>query len=203
MPKGVPDGSHTLYAIGSKGDVASAPFNVNVPAPRPTSLSIVNGLAQTGRVEQGDRVEVTFSERLDVSSMCSTWSGDLVNQTIARNDVTVHIEDNAAASGNDRLRVTTAAGACGGNFRFGSIDLGSPGFVAGATTFTGAAPNDSRVVWDATTFKLTITLGVRATGANPARLNSPVTATYTPDPAIANPSGRTVTGTASRTAVQF
>ncbi|MGH2819837.1 MAG: hypothetical protein ACRDJ5_04195, partial [Actinomycetota bacterium] len=203
LPKGTSDGTHTIFAVGNRGDVASATVSVGVPRPTPQSLALING-GQASRIGTGDRIEVTYSERLDVASMCSTWSGDLADQSIASdNAVTVTIADDAAPSGNDLLSVTTGSGACGGQFRFGQVDLGSTAYVGGNTSFAGAGASRSLVDWDATAFKLTVTLGARATGTNPARVTAAATAIYTPDPAIMNVSGRTITGTTQVTAVHF
>jgi hypothetical protein len=157
-----------------------------------------------GSPRQTDRIEVTFSQRLDVASICSTWSGDTSNQTITGGNVAwVVITNNGAPSGNDSATVGTTATACGGQFHFGTIDLGSPNFVTGNAYFGGSGGGATTVSWNATTFRLDITLGSLAFGSTPATVGSNVTATYTPDPLITNPSGTPVTGTAQRTAVQF
>lgn len=204
IPPGTSNGAHTVYAIGNNGDVASASITVNVPPFSPTSLLIPNGGNQTGRPQQGDRIEVAFNQALSVASMCSTWSGDGANQSIAGNDVvTVTISDNAAPSGNDLLTVTTSGAACGGDFNLGSVDVGSPNFVIGTTTFSGAGVDASSIAWDAGTRKLTVTLGSRVLGGNPARVNATVTSTYTPSPALLSTSGSAAVGTVSSTAIQF
>ena len=158
IPPGTPNGAHTVYAIGSNGDVASASVTVNVPPFSPTSLLIPNGGNQTGRPQQGDRVEVALNQDLSVTSMCSIWTGDGANQSIAAdNVVTVTISDNGAPSGNDQLTVATSAAACGGAFNFGSVDMGSDAFVGGNTTFSGAGVDASTIAWDAAARKLTVT----------------------------------------------
>jgi hypothetical protein len=203
IPKGATNGTHTVYAVGDQGDVASQSISVNVTPPSPSALAWTN-INQAGRAEAGDAVRVTFSQALDVGSLCSTWSGDASNQSIAVDSVvTVRIQNDAAPSGNDLLDVTTTAAACGGQFHFGSIDLGSTSFVTGATTFAGTGANRSSIAWNPTTRQLTVTLGARATGGNPGRVNSSVTSTYTPDPAIRNTSWTPITGTTSFTGVQF
>jgi hypothetical protein len=203
IPKATTNGAHVVYAIGNQGDVASAAINVNVTPPTPTDLMLRNVLT-AGRPRQTDRIEVTFSQRMDVASICSTWSGDSTNQLITGNNVAwVVITNNAAPSGNDQLTVATTATACGGQFHFGNVDLGSPNFVTGDTYYGGSATNQTIVAWNATTFRLDITLGAIAFGPAPGTVGASVTATYTPDPVISNPSGTPITGTASRTAVQF
>lgn len=208
IPKGVANNaSHTVYALGSGADRASAAISVAVPAPTPVDILLRNSqnLLQAGRPKPGDTIEVTFSHAMDVASLCPTWSNDAANQAITANDVVrVEILDNAAPSGNDSIRVTTTTAACGGDFRFGSVDMGSPLFVTGGNAiFSGAAPSQSTVTWDAAARRLVVTLGARSGGVNPSKVAVPVTAVYTPNPAILSTSGIAVTGTASRTAVQF
>ena len=205
IPPGTPNGIHPVYAIGSSGDVASASITVNVPPFSPTSLLNANGGNQTGRPQELDRVEVDFNQGLSVASMCSTWSGDGTNQSInADNVVTVTLSNNAAPSGNDRLTVTTSAAACGGTFNFGSLDMGSPDFVTNSPTFAGTGAAASTVTWNATTRKLTVTLGARVTGGPPpGRVNTVLTSTYTPSPTLMSTSGFGVVGTVSNAAIQF
>ncbi|MGH2698316.1 MAG: hypothetical protein ACRDJL_03840 [Actinomycetota bacterium] len=199
VPSSVADGGHTLYAVGSGGDVAAASFNVGVPSPQPSLLIPNVGVA--GRPERGDRVEVTFSEPLSVSSLCSAWSNDNADQQITGNGVvTVQIANNQPG-GNDVLTVT--ANACGAQgFKFGSIDLGSPNFVTATRTFEGnGGPNRSVVDYSAGQQKLVITLGAASGGVG--TVSQAVTATYTPDPSIAGTNGRLVSGSASTSAVHF
>ena len=70
--------------------------------------------------------------------MCATWSGDFTDQTLdALGDVTVILSDGGVA--NDTLTVTSAS--C--TFRFGTVTLGSTGFVTGGTvTFSGSTVAD-------------------------------------------------------------
>ena len=203
IPMGTSNGPHTVYAAGAEGDIASASIDVNVSQPSPTDVQVSNGGGgQTGRANQGDTVKVIYSEALDVSSLCSTWSGNALGQILNLDSVvSVTINDNAVG-GNDKLVVSTL-GACANNFRFGSIDLGSPSFVTGQTTFSGIGTAKSTVAWDATLHQLLVTLGAKSLGPNPARVTTVTTATYTPDPGILNPSGRAITGTATRSAIQF
>ncbi len=193
VPSSVVDGAHTLYAAGGGGDIASAAFTVAAPTPSPTSLTTANGGGNGGarKIGTGDTVAVAFSSPLKVSTMCSTWSGDGSNQNAAG---TVHVDDNAA-SGNDRLRLTTTAPVCGGAFKFGQIDLGNNGFVTAGTTFTAS------LAWNASQSTLTITVLNDSTDSK--KVNSPATAVYTPDAAMTGTSGRAVVGTVSATAFHF
>ena len=109
-----------------------------------------------GKAEQGDRIDRHVLQTLTVSSMCSTWSGDFNDQTLAAlGDVTVTLTDGGIA--NDTLTVTSAS--C--TFHFGTINLGATGYVTGGNvTFSGSTTADkSTIAWNATTRALTITLG--------------------------------------------
>jgi hypothetical protein len=142
--------------------------------PVPVSLTTTNG---NGTPQSNDTISIVFSERLSVSSVCSTWSNDGASQTLsANNDVTVTVTDGGAA--NDTLMVSSAT--C--QLHFGSIDLGSPGFVTATRTFSGTGSGRSMVDWTLASLTLRVTLG-SASGAV-STVSSAVTSTYTPDAAI-------------------
>ena len=125
-------------------------------APTPTTMQLVDTGGTAGKAEQGDQIVVMFSQTLKVSTMCATWSGDFTDQSLAAlGDVTVTLSDGGVA--NDTLTVTSAS--C--TFRFGTVKLGSTGFVTGGkVTFSGSTVADeSTITWDATTHTLIITLG--------------------------------------------
>lgn len=205
IPVGTSNGSHTVYAVGDQGDVAGAAITGDLP--RPVSLSINNGGPTAGTPERLDTVVVGFSERLSVSSLCSTWSNDNVNQSISANSVvSVTMRNNASASGNDLLVVSTTSAACGGAFRFGSVDLGSAQFVTGTgdAVFAGGGASASTVSWNATSFQLTIRLGAKSGGTGTVgSVAAATTATYSPAAGITSSSGNAVTGTVGSTRVQF
>jgi hypothetical protein len=53
------------------------------------------------------------------------------------------------------------------NINFGSLDLGSSGYVSGGNvTFCGSASNETKVTWTASSDTLTITLGSQNTCPN-------------------------------------
>jgi len=208
IPNTVADGSHSLYAVGAGGDTSNAPFTINAPVPTPSSVLLANGGATTGLPERLDRVTVTFSSAINTSTMCSAW-GPTGNQSLSTDNAQLYVavENNAAASGNDRLVVSSAelvTPLCATPFKFGSIDLGSANFVTnGDSIFAGTGANRTTATWTASTRTLVITLGGLYQGNAPARVSQSLTATYTPDPAIMGSNGRPVGGTVSRTAVQF
>jgi hypothetical protein len=194
IPNTISNGTHTLYAIGNNGDIASATFTVNASFPTPTSLAAQNG-GTAGVLDRGDQILVTYSEAMDASSFCSTWSGT-GNQTItADNVVTVSVVNNGAPGGNDLLTVSTSAAACGGAFHFGSVNLGSPNYVSSNSTFRGTGGSASTISYTAgTTRRMTIVLGARASGTSSGTVSGTITYGHTPDPAILGANGRPITG---------
>jgi large repetitive protein len=179
-------GNHSSFAAQSPADKA---------APVPISVVLADG---SGTIDAGDTASVTFSEPLAVASVCSTWSGNGSNQSIAANgDVVVTVTDNGAA--NDTLSSVTSAASCGGTVHFGAIDLGSTGWIAATTTYSGTGKNKSRVGWTAATATLSVTLGTPS-GASGA-LSGPLTATYTPDAAITDAAGNPVAGSVTATSM--
>jgi hypothetical protein len=205
IPAGTSNGSHTVYAVGNQGDVAGAAVIVALPGP--VSLSINNGGSATGAPERLDTVVIGFSEKLSVSSLCSTWSNDNSNQSITANSVAgVIIYNNASDAGNDLLVVSTTTPTCGGDFRFGSIDLGSPQFVTGTgdAWFYGNGGNATTISWNATSFLLTVRLGAKSSGTGTVgTVTTATTATYSPAVGVTSSSGDAVLGTVSSTRVQF
>jgi hypothetical protein len=203
IPLGVTNGTHTLYAVGSQGDVASATFTVNLPVPTPTSLELRNESDDTtGTPERDDEIRVVYSQRLSVNSICSAWNNDNVDQSLTTsNALWAVISDDSGATGNDVLSITTLS-TCAGGFKFGTIDLGSDDFVDSTSYFGGSGSSATTAHWDVSSRRLTITLGNRIYGSV-ERETSSVTATYTPEASILGTNGQPITGTASRTARHF
>jgi len=134
---------------------------------RPEIVSVALENAGTaGTAEQGDRVVITFTDALDPSSVCSTFSSS--SGTQSHSDLTVQI------TGNPNVLTITNAGGCVTS-GFGSITLSSGGnrYTNLTLTFT-----DSTLTWDADARQLRLTLGART-----GRERTGVTAhdtTYTP-----------------------
>jgi hypothetical protein len=190
------DGQYDLRVIttdrsGNTFTSAAVMAEVQNAAPTATAVQLLDGGGTAGTAEQGDRIVVTFSETLRVSTLCSIWSGDFSDQTLAAlSDVTVTLADGVVAS--DTVTLTSASCA----FHFGSINLGSTGYATGGNvTFSGSTTADrSTIAWSATTRTLTITLGHGA-GLGSVGTVASSAATYTPDAAIKSGFGTTITGT--------
>jgi len=194
IPNTITNGTHTLYVIGSNGDIVSDTFTVNASFPTPTSLVAQNG-GQSGRLDQEDTIMVTYSQAMDASSFCSTWSGTGNQSITAGNVVTVTVINNGGPGGNDLLTVSTSGAACGGDFHFGSVDLGSPNYVNSNSTFRGWGGSASTIAYTAGgTRRMTIVLGARASGTSSGTVGGSITYGHTPDPAILGTNGRPITG---------
>jgi hypothetical protein len=152
-----------------------------------TAVNLANGTGIAGRVDAGDRVDITFSDALAVSSICSTWTGNGSNQSLtADNDVSV-IMTNAATD-----TLTFSATSCG-TFNVGSLNLASTAYTTANVTFKGAGAGATTVTWNVATKTLTITLGT-ASGAGAATVASS-TPVLTPSGALTDPNGVVVGGT--------
>jgi hypothetical protein len=196
------DGQYDLRVITtdkSGNSITSAAVMVEVQnaAPTATAVQLLDSAGIAGRAEQADRIIITFSDTLRVSTLCSAWSGDFTDQSLAGlGDVTVTITDGGVA--NDSLTVTSASCA----LHFGTIGLGSTGYATGGNvTFSGATTADkSTIAWTTAPHTLTLTLGHSAgTGATGTVVSS--AATYTPDAAIKNGIGTAIIGTFNTGAV--
>ena len=176
-----------------------------------TSVTLSNGGvgSTAGTVNRGDTITVQYSGPMSVSSMCSTWSGDTTNQSITADGV-VAVSIHNGGTANDYMDLSTTSAACGGAFHFGTLTLGGNGYLVSTPiqTFGGTGgTNVSTIAYNASTYTLTITLGINETtpgvdGSNNVPGNT--TATLAPDPAILGSTGLSVTGTGTTTnTVQF
>jgi hypothetical protein len=194
-------GSFTVALAATGGIVDAAgnhsSFAAQAPADKAPPVPIAVVLADgDGTIAAGDTASVTFSEPLAVATVCSTWSGNGSNQSIAANsDVSVTVADNGTA--DDTLSAVASAANCGGTVHFGIIDLGSAGWVAATTTYNGTGRNKSRVDWTVSTSTLRVTLGTAS--ATSGTVSGSVNAAYTPDAAITDPAGNTAAGSVTAT----
>lgn len=147
-------------AVANDGDFAGQTYTIDRPVPTITSLELKNRIGGiAGKIEQGDMIVVTFSQRMRVSSFCDDWSNDMANQILdGNNDVTVDIDSNDADGNDNEITIRTDTDdACA--FQFGAIDLDDDDYIDEDSTFHGSGVDKSTIQWDATNFRLTITLG--------------------------------------------
>jgi hypothetical protein len=153
-----------------------------------TAVSLVNGTGVAGRIDTGDRIDITFSDALAVASVCSTWSGNGSDQTLAGdNNVAVLLTNGGA--GNDTL--TFSATSC--TLNIGSLNLGNTGYATANVTFRGTGVGASQVQWSVGSRTLSVTLGTASGGgATTVASSTPV---MTPSTALTNPDTVPVGGT--------
>ncbi len=186
---------YTLTGLDLAGNTVAISTTVKLGV-YASAVSLVNGTGTAGRVDQGDRVVVTFSDDIAVSSLCSAWSGNTSDQLInADNAVTVTLVD--GVPGNDSLTVSSSQ--C--TLNVGNLGLASTAYTLATVTFGGAGPNASTVAWSASTRQLTVTLGA-VSGPGPAVVATNVVATYTPSVAVTNPGAVPLGGSFATAAVK-
>ncbi len=170
-------------AVGNQSSfAATAPTDDADPVPEMVRLD--NGGHSTGKVESGDYVTITYSEPMSVSSICSTWTNNSLDQS---KSVTVTLNYNG---NSDYL---TVASPCS---NIGNIDT-NRNYTSTTRTFSG-----STVAWDVSAETLTITLG-SPSGSVSNTTQSSTAPTYTPTASLKDPAGNPMpttpfTGTSSR-----
>ena len=148
-----------------------------------STVSLVNG-GTAGVVDRGDQIVVRFSRAMKWSTICGSWlefAGQWYDLNAFTGDgtrVTVRVSGSGLGNGaaNDVLTVTT--GNCTGALRFGSINLGSPGFVSGTRNFSS-----SPMTFNTSTQTLTIRLGTPDQSGGTGSVSS-TAPTYTADGGI-------------------
>lgn len=137
----------------AKNSKTETEYTVTVDGVAPTASDIqtTNKSGGTaGLPELGDKVVFTFSEPPDPNSILAGWTG-------ASTSVVVHIDDNAAASGDDQLQVFNSTNKS--QLALGSVDLGRKDYVGASRTF-GASGTASTMALSAST--ITVTLGTQS-----------------------------------------
>ncbi|MGH2418143.1 MAG: hypothetical protein ACRDFY_07395 [Candidatus Limnocylindria bacterium] len=190
------DGAYTVRAVAADlgGGTASGSvtFSIDRTGPSPTALTLfnANGVLSPGT----DEIRITFSEPLDVASVCSAWSG-AGDQSLGGSGVVVTITNNGA----DDV-VSVAAGAC--VLHVGSVATGRD-YVALTSTFSGAtAGTESRVTWTAASRLLVVHVGSQTSGLANVLPQAAGTATYSPNAAITDAVGNAVVTTPFSAAAQ-
>lgn len=178
--------------VGNQTTYTSASIaKVDATAPAPTNV-VLNNSGTAGTANNNDNLVITYSEKLDATTFCSTWT-NTGNQTLpGQNAVTVQI---ANTGSNDTLTVTGVGSNCGGsgNFKLGSVTLGGD-YVSTTRTFNGTGSGQSQITWNPTAHTLTIMLGTASGGVNTGVAAG--TPTYTPDSALQDLAGNGISTSA-------
>jgi hypothetical protein len=136
---------------------ATTNYNKDTVSPAP-STGITLGGNNNGIAEVGDSVAIVFSEKINASSFCSSWSDNTNSSTLsADNDVTVTITQ---STNQDLLSV--GSGSCAFHFA-SSLNL-KKDYVTATATYFGTGTNASKITWNPSTLTLTITLGAKQSG---------------------------------------
>jgi hypothetical protein len=173
--------AYTLTLTDTAGNTKTeSGYTVTVDGTAPTASSIqtTNKTGNVaGRPDVGDTVIFTFSEPVDPLAEVTSTSA------------VVRIDNNAAASGNDRLTVYDAANST--ILPLGSVDLGRNDYVTTSRTF-GATGTASTAVLSGST--ITVTLGTQSgAGTTAAGSGSLV---WTPSNSLVDRAGNPMSTTA-------
>ena len=156
--------------------------------PFPTAVS-TGPDNNNGRVESGDNINVTFSEPIDLGTICGGWDGTQFG------GADIRLNDDGW---NDFITVTASGGHCSGNqVNFGELRLGENYIVGDSRTW-----ETSVVSWNASTNTLTI----RPAGGNELGtliLVPSSTLAYTPSAGVTDVAGNAVTGSISSANAQW
>jgi Chitobiase/beta-hexosaminidase C-terminal domain len=179
----------TVDNVGNQEAVKTAAtvICIDKTAPAPTNVVLANGNGTAGTADNRDTLAITYSEQLDATTFCSSWT-NTGNQTLTGASIVAQITDTGS---NDTLTITAVGAAnCGGtgNFHLGSITLGG-NYVGATRTFSGA---QSQLTWNPTSQTLTVRLGTPSGGI--ANTGIAVgTPTYTPSSSLEDIAGNTIT----------
>jgi hypothetical protein len=163
---------------------------IDTTAPAPTDVVLANGGLVAGTAESGDTLTVTYSEQIDATTFCSTWTNSGI-QAMSNTSMRIQI---ANTGSNDTLTITAVGSNCGGtgNFHFGSVTLGG-NYVGGTRTF-GSSLGASQITWDPSDRTLTLKLGT-ASGTVMSGIAAG-TPSYTPSSSLKDIAGNTISTSA-------
>lgn len=139
-------------------------------------LTNAGGTAGLGKAEQGDTLDIQFSEQMDATKICSAWNNTGTQTLNGNGDITVNISTANV--------LTVTSGTC--TLNVGSITLGTNAKYgsAGALSFSGNGANASSVTWNGSS-TLTIKLGKAATGSS-GTTTTPDAPSYAPAAGLAD-----------------
>lgn len=156
------DGSYTVQArsidnLNNIGTATSSTFSIDTIGPKVTSVTLANGGGAAGTADAGDSVTVTFSETMDATTFCSSWTNTGSTQTLT--GATADLQNAGQNDTVGNVNVTVQTG-CGGSLAFGTVNTGGNYLNGQPATFS-----NSTVAWNPTTRALTLTLGTVTSGA--------------------------------------
>ncbi|KRE91894.1 beta strand repeat-containing protein [Arthrobacter sp. Soil764] len=170
-------------AAGNTGTAtAAATTTKDTAAPTVTGVKLTNGGSTNtskASADPGDTVTLTYSEKLDLTKFCSSWTGTSLTGTATISDTGTNDTLNLAFSG------------C----TLGTVTLGG-NYLSGANATFGAQGTASSVIWDSTNNALVVTFGNAPNGSSGAgTLNSGVATgqpTYFPPQTVTDAAGNLI-----------
>jgi hypothetical protein len=168
---GIRDLAGNQSTFGATGVADKAP-------PVPTHVMLAN-MSAAGQARSQDTVTLTYSETMDATSFCSTWSNSGTKVISGDNVVSVLITNKGSA---DVLTISGVGSNYGGstNLTFGSVNLAA-NYVNANTTFVGTSGNEGKVTWSPPASTLTITLGAGTGSQSGVAVSTPI---HTPSTAL-------------------
>ncbi len=174
---------YTLTGTDNVGNAVTLTTIVRVGRLTATDIQLANA-GRAGRLDTNDTVTITYSDVVDASSFCSTWTNGSPQSLLANNLVVITINNVGASD------TITAATTSGCTFHLGTIDTNA-NYVSRTATYYGTGGNASELDWDPAARTLTLVLGQRRTGRRTNGVPAAVP-DYTPDPLIADLLGNTI-----------
>ncbi|WP_018760636.1 beta strand repeat-containing protein [Arthrobacter sp. 135MFCol5.1] len=142
-------------AAGNTGSATAASSTTkDTVAPTIMSIVLANG-GTVGTADAGDTITIVYSEFMDATKFCSSWTTPGTQNLNANNDVTVTF--NHTSSTNS---MTVSSKTC--TLNVGTISLGATANYASTTSpvvFVGANAGASTVSWNPATNTLIVRLG--------------------------------------------
>lgn len=139
------------------------------------AVRLLNG-GTAGTADAGDTLTIQYSEAMDASKFCSTWTNNGPQTLSANNDVSVTLSHSATAN-----TLAVASKTC--TLNIGAISLGATANYAATTTpvvFVGVNANVSTVSWNPATNSLIIKLGGTKNGTGTLGTGATDYPAYTP-----------------------
>jgi hypothetical protein len=166
----LPAGTLQLRATAMRtGGVEGASTTRSITVrPEVVSVALVNG-GTAGTADPGDSIVITFTDALDPTSVCSSFTS--TSGPFTHSDLTV------VFSGNPNVVTISATGSCGTS-GFGSVQVGGNGngrYTSGGGTLSFSG---SSITWDPATLQLRLTLGPTQVGT--AAVGTTASAIYSP-----------------------
>ncbi len=174
---------YTLTGTDNVGNAVSLRTTVLVSRLVATNVVLANA-TRPGRTGTDDTVTITYSDVVDATTLCSTWTNGSTQRLTADNQVVITI---AEAGASDTISVATAFGC---TIRLGTIDANAD-YVSSTATYFGAGRRASEFIWDPAARTVTLVLGSRRSGGRRNGV-APAVPEYLPDPAIADLFGSTI-----------